>query len=145
MKKTKMVNILAASFLFRSDLLHFLQVTWTIIKSRMSLIFGQIRPWTAALSCPCASEKKTHILKMGYIMNILEHFLIGTSLFLQETRTCIKALMSSNSNHIRPLTTELHAIERLKNQCKMFFVTSVFIITKTCPCNILQFFMAVKK
>ena len=53
-------------------------------------------------------------------MNILEDFLIGTSSFLQETRACIKALMSSNSNQIRPLTTELPALERLKNQCKMF-------------------------
>ena len=40
--------------------------------------------------------------------------------FLQETRTCRKAWMSSNSNQIRPLTTELPALERLKNQCIMF-------------------------
>ena len=40
--------------------------------------------------------------------------------FLQKTRKCIKAWMSSISNQIRPLTTELPALERLKNQCIMF-------------------------
>ena len=40
-------------------------------------------------------------------------FLIRTSSFLQETRTCLKAWMSSNFNQIRPLTTELLALERL--------------------------------
>ena len=44
-------------------------------------------------------------------------FLIGTSSFLQETRTCIKRCTSSNSNMVRPLTAELPALERLENQC----------------------------
>ena len=43
--------------------------------------------------------------------------LIGPSSFLQETRTCIKAWISSNFSQIGPLTTELPALERLKNQC----------------------------
>ena len=60
-------------------------------------------------------------------MKISNEFKIGRS-FLQETRTCIKAWLSSHSNQIRPLTTELPALERLKNQCIMFFVTSVFIL-----------------
>ena len=67
-------------------------------------------------------------------MNISNEFKIGkirlrtvdvTALepsFLQETRTCIKAWMSSNSNQIRPLTTELPALERLKNHCIMFLL-----------------------
>ena len=45
---------------------------------------------------------------------LVPSFLTGTSPFLQETRTCIKAWMSSNFNQIRPLTTELPALERLK-------------------------------
>ena len=42
-------------------------------------------------------------------------FLIGSFLYLQVTRTCIKSQMSSNFHQIGPLTTELAALERLKN------------------------------
>ena len=48
---------------------------------------------------------------------IAPSFLIRTSPFLQKTRTCLKASMSSNFNQIRPLTTELPALEPLNNQC----------------------------
>ena len=41
-------------------------------------------------------------------------FLFGSSSFLQETRTFIKAWMSLNSKQIRPLTTELPALTRLE-------------------------------
>ena len=41
-------------------------------------------------------------------------FLIGSSSLLQVTRTCIKAWMSFEFNQIRPLTTELPTLERLK-------------------------------
>ena len=43
-------------------------------------------------------------------------FLIGSFSFLQVTRTTIKAWMSSNLGGIPPLTSELAALERLKNQ-----------------------------
>ena len=42
-------------------------------------------------------------------------FFIRSFLFLQVTRTCIKSRTSSNFGQIRPLTTELAALERLKN------------------------------
>ena len=42
-------------------------------------------------------------------------FLIRSSLYLQVTRTCIKSWMRSNFGQIRPLTTELAALKRLKN------------------------------
>ena len=42
-------------------------------------------------------------------------FLIRSFLYLQVTRTCIKSRMSSNFRQIGPLTTELAALERLKN------------------------------
>ena len=42
-------------------------------------------------------------------------FLIGSFLYLQVTRTCIKSRTSSNFHKIGPLTTELAALERLKN------------------------------
>ena len=41
--------------------------------------------------------------------------LIGSSLFLQVTRTTIKAGVSSNFNQIGLLTVELAALERLEN------------------------------
>ena len=40
--------------------------------------------------------------------------MIGSSSFLQVTRTIIKAWMSSNLGRIPPLTSELAALERLK-------------------------------
>ena len=42
-------------------------------------------------------------------------FLIGSSLFLQVTRTTIKSLMGSKLGSIRRWTYELAALERLKN------------------------------
>ena len=44
-------------------------------------------------------------------------FLNRSSSFLQETRTCVKALMSSNFGQIPPPTPELSALARLKNLC----------------------------
>ena len=41
--------------------------------------------------------------------------LIRSFLYLQVTRTCIKSRTSSNFGQVRPLTTELTALERLKN------------------------------
>ena len=42
-------------------------------------------------------------------------FLIRSFLYLQVTRTCIKSGTSSNFGQIGPLTTELSALEHLKN------------------------------
>ena len=42
-------------------------------------------------------------------------FLIWSFLYLQVMRTCIKSRTSSNFGQIGPLTTELSALERLKN------------------------------
>ena len=42
-------------------------------------------------------------------------FLIRSSLYLQVMRTCIKSQTSSNFSQIGPLTTELAALECLKN------------------------------
>ena len=46
-------------------------------------------------------------------------FLIGSSSFLQVTRTTIKAWMSLNFGGISPLTAELAALERLKKTYKL--------------------------
>ena len=42
-------------------------------------------------------------------------FFIRSFLYLQVTRTCIKSRMSSNFGQLGPLTTELAALDRLKN------------------------------
>ena len=42
-------------------------------------------------------------------------FLIRSFLYLRVTRTCIKSRTSSNFGQIGPLTTEVAALERLKN------------------------------
>ena len=49
-------------------------------------------------------------------------FLDGSSSFLQVTSTTIKSQMGSKFSHIRPLTTELAAIERLKNPHRIIMV-----------------------
>ena len=62
-------------------------------------------------------------------MNILApSFFIGSSLFLLETRTCLKPWMTSNFSQIRLLTAELPAIERLKNQSTGFIFDWIFFI-----------------
>ena len=51
---------------------------------------------------------------MSNAVSTLAHsFLIGSSSFLQVTRTTIKAWMSSNFGRIPPLTAGLAALERL--------------------------------
>ena len=45
---------------------------------------------------------------------LMPPFLDGSSSFLQVTSTTIKSQMCSKFSHIRPLTTELAALERLK-------------------------------
>ena len=46
-------------------------------------------------------------------------FLIQSFLYLQVTRTCIKSRTISNFGQIRPLTTELAALERLKSSHRL--------------------------
>ena len=98
------VNTPALSFLIRSS--SFLQVTRTIIRSRMSSKFSKIRPWTA--SCLPLS-----VWKMA--VKCCEH----TSAYIFDW---IFFILSCNKDSheildefdIRPWTAELAALERLK-------------------------------
>ena len=112
------VNTLAPSVLIRSS--SFLQVTRAIIKSQISSKFSQNRSWTVELAAPERLKKspQTYNGRNG-LATLAASFLIRTSSFLQETMTCLKAWMSLNVNQIRPLTTELPALERLKNICTL--------------------------
>ena len=64
----------------------------------------------------------------SYVVNTLVlSFLDGSSLFLQASRTTIKALMSLTfCQYISP-TTELAALEHFKNECKSCEHSSTFI------------------
>ena len=52
----------------------------------------------------------------------------GSSSFLRVTRTTIKGGMSLNFCQIQQLTTELAALECLKNQCLHFFSVAIDLI-----------------
>ena len=89
------VNTLAPSFLIGSS--SYLQVARTTIKSWTSWKFDQFRPWTAELAALKRLEKSPKTYNGRNLMNTLApSFLIGSSSFLQVTRTCMKAWMSSN-------------------------------------------------
>ena len=83
----------------------------------MSSKFGQIRPWTAELA---ALEHLKNQCIMFSINTLATSFLIGSSSFLQVTRSTIKFRMSSKFTKIRPWTAELAALERLKKSPKTY-------------------------
>ena len=79
--------------------------------SRTSSKFGQIGPKTAELTALDHLEKSPYTYNGEKVVNTLApQFLIGSSSFLQETRTCIKAWLSSNFNQIGPPNAELPAL-----------------------------------
>ena len=59
------------------------------------------------------------------IITFSQLFLIRSFSYLQVIRTCIKAWMSLTFGQILPLTTELAALERLKNRCHHFFSVAI--------------------
>ena len=60
--------------------------------------------------CPCASEK----LLYNVVNTLAPSFLIGSSSYLQVTRTSITSRMSSKFGQIGPRSAELAALERLE-------------------------------
>ena len=60
--------------------------------------------------CPCASEK----LMYNVVNTLAPLFLIGSSSYLQDTRTSITSRMSSKFGHVGPRTAELAVLERLE-------------------------------
>ena len=64
-------------------------------------------------------EKNSQTYNVENLVGTLQPlFFIGSFSFLQVTRTTIKAWMISNFGGIPPLTSELAALERLKNQTR---------------------------
>ena len=100
------MSTLAPSFLIGSS--SYLQVTRTSIISRTSSKFGQIGPRTAELAALEHLEKSPYTYnRRNLVNNLAPSFLIGSSSFLQVSRTCMKAWMSSNfgkfATELRPL------------------------------------------
>ena len=95
-----------------------LQVMRTCIISWMSLNFGQIWPPTKELAA-LERRKKFPLTYNGKnkVITFSRLFLIRSFSYLQVMRTYIKAYMSLNFGQIPLLTTELAALERLKNRC----------------------------
>ena len=122
------VNTLEPSFLIGSS--SFLQVTRTNIKSWMILKFGQIRPWTAELAALELLKKSPYFYHgRNVVTTLAPSFLIGTSSFLQVTRTAIKSRMSSKLSQIQPLTAELDALDQLKKSFTYLKTIQYILIT----------------
>ena len=78
--------------------------------------FGKIRPGTYELAALERLEKSPKIYNgRNVVTTLVLSFLDGSSSFFQITRPTIKARMSLNFSKIPSLTSELAALERLKN------------------------------
>ena len=62
--------------------------------------------------CPGVFEKSLFCC----VATLAPSILIGSSSYLKVTRIAITSRMSSNFSHFRPLTAELSALDRVKNQ-----------------------------
>ena len=93
-----------------------MQVRRTSIVSRTSLKLGTIRSPTVELAALERLKKFPQTYNGENLVSTLEPlFLIGSFSFLQVTRTTIKAWMNLKFGGILPLTSELAALELLKN------------------------------
>ena len=87
------------------------------MRSRMSSKFGKIRPWTAELAALERLKKSPWTYHGKDVLNAsAPSFRMGSSSFLQATRSAIRSRMSSKFSEFRPWTAELPALECLKNQ-----------------------------
>ena len=109
------MTTLAPSFLVGSSL--FLQVTRTPIKSRMGSKLGSIRRRTYELAAVERLEKSLLTYNgRNVVTTLVPSFSNGSSSFFQVTRSAIKAWMALSFGKIPSLTSELAALERVKNQ-----------------------------
>ena len=103
------MNTLAPSFLNQSS--SFLQVlNEDMHESSDKFKFRPDTDTNTRVICPCASEK----LLFNVVTTLAPSFLIGSSSYLQVTRTSITSRTSSKFGQIGPMTAELAALERLE-------------------------------
>ena len=87
------------------------------MRSPMSSKFGKFRPWTGELAALERLIKSPLTYNGKDVVNVpAPSFLMGSSSFLQATRTAIRSRLSSKFSKFRPLTAELSDLECLKNQ-----------------------------
>ena len=77
------------------------------------LCFGPDRIGTLVSMATDSSQRENG---ENLVSTLAPSFLIGSSSFLQVTRSTIKAWMILNFGRIPPLSSELAALERLKKQ-----------------------------
>ena len=120
------MSTLAPSFLIGSS--SYLQVTRTSIRSQTSSKFGQIGPRTAELAALERFEKSQWTYNgRNLVTTLAPSFLNQSSSFLQSsflqvTRTCMKAWMSSNFGQIPTPTPELSAHSSAFIFDRIFFI-----------------------
>ena len=102
------MNTLAPSFLYESSSL--LQVTRICMKAWMSSNFGQIPPPNPELSALGRLKKSMY----NVVNTLVPLFLIGSSSYLQVTRTSITSRTRTKFSQIGLRTAELAALERLE-------------------------------
>ena len=109
------MTTLAPSFLIKSS--SFLQATSKPIISRMGLKFSKIQPGTYELAALECLEKSPYTYNgRNIVTTLVQSFLDGSSSFLQVRSPTIMPWMRLNFGKIPSLTSELAALERLKNQ-----------------------------
>ena len=105
------------------------------MKSRMDSNFGKIRPGTAELAALERLEKSAQTYNgRNVVTTLVPSFLDSSSSFLQVTRATIQSWMSFEFKfgQIQIPTTELAALECLKNQCIILWPLNVCC----CPLSI---------
>ena len=99
-------GVITFSHMFLIGSFSYLQVTMTCMRAWMSSKFGRIRPRTTELVALEYMKKSRRVI-MGKTMSshFFPLFLIGSFLYMQVMRTCIRAWMSLKFGQMRPLVS----------------------------------------
>ena len=111
-------------WLFFIQSFSYLQVMMTCMRAQRSSNFCQIRLLTAeldALEHLKKPHRPIHVMGKLVLPHFSQLFLFKSFSYLQVTITYIRAWMSSKFGQILIGTTELAALEHLKNRCWPFF------------------------
>ena len=95
----------------------------------MTLKFGQIGPPSAEKAAIERLKKSPYTYNdENGVATFSQLFLIRHFSYLQVMMTYIRAWVSLKFGQIRPRTTELAAIECLKQKCSHFFSVAIYLI-----------------